>query len=498
MDPVLLGIDAGGTAIKAVAYTQDGETIGVGGETLDQVRPAAGHMERDPRSLWDAVCRSVRAALARAGVRPGQVSGIGVTGYGNGLWLTDGEGQPVGNGILASDTRAIEIVRAWQGTGLEPEHLRRTCQRIWPGKPAPILAWMTTHQPERLARARHLMFCKDYIRLRLTGQTCVEPTDLSVGSLIDHDEGEPQSVLDYLGLGHLRRLMPTSRDPLSTAGPLTPQAAAAIGVTAGTPVTTGVSDCAALMLGTGCMTEDMLLVVSGTWGLNQRLVPAPIRDGSILATVRGARAGDHIAIAGGPNSASAFEWLVSTFMASGSNDRAMLYEHWNTLVAGIDADAPPLYFLPFLNGTTEEPATRGGFIGLSSSHGPAHAARAVFEGVAFEHRRNVDTLPSGAALPRIARFAGGAARSAPWRGIFAATLNTPLETLRSDEAGALGAATVAAVSIGMYPSLDLAVTQMCHVRERVGSHQALAGVLAVRYRKYLALCYALRPIWGSL
>ena len=53
--------------------------------------------------------------------------------------------------------------------------------------------------------------------------------------------------------------------------------------------------------------------------------------------------------------------------------------------------------------------------------------RAVYEGVAFEHRGHIDHLLTGRQRPRAARFAGGAARSRPWLDIFASAIDLPLE-----------------------------------------------------------------------
>ena len=301
MREAVLGIDAGGTAVKAVLFAPDGRQLGAGGETLAPVRPIDGHSERDPTAFWAATCRVIRAAIAQSGIAPSDIVAVAPTGYGNGLWLVDAAGDPLRNGILSSDLRATAIVQAWQKQGREAEHRRLTCQGLWPGKPAPLLAWMQAHESERLARARHLLLCKDYLRLRLTGEAAVEPTDLSSSSLADHARrGVNGEVLDLLGLGTLRRLIPDVRDPLGLAGHVSAAAAAQTGLVAGTPVATGLSDNAALMIGAGATAADQVLVVAGTWGLNQRIVRRPVTDGSILATVLGARPGDFIAVDGGP------------------------------------------------------------------------------------------------------------------------------------------------------------------------------------------------------
>jgi L-xylulokinase len=124
--------------------------------------------------------------------------------------------------------------------------------------------------------------------------------------------------------------------------------------------------------------------------------------------------------------------------------------------------------------------------------------RAIFEGVAFEHRRHIDRVLAGRARPRAARFAGGAARSKPWLDIFAAAIDLPLELAAASELGALGAAIVAAVGVGLYPDLETAVAAMTRVRDRVEPDPALVDALARRRAIYGELCDALAPTWTKL
>jgi L-xylulokinase len=124
--------------------------------------------------------------------------------------------------------------------------------------------------------------------------------------------------------------------------------------------------------------------------------------------------------------------------------------------------------------------------------------RAVYEGVAFEHRAHVDHLLSGRSKPRAARFAGGAARSRPWLEIFAAAIGLPLELAAADEVGALGAAIVAAVGAKLYPDLATAVAAMTRVRGRVEPNAQLHANLEQRKLTFNMLRDALGQTWAML
>jgi L-xylulokinase len=178
--------------------------------------------------------------------------------------------------------------------------------------------------------------------------------------------------------------------------------------------------------------------------------------------------------------------------------REALFDFCNEEVLRTRADGDIPYFLPYLNGRLEQPGARACFIGLASWHGLPEMVRAVYEGVAFEHRGHIDHLLSGRERPRAVRFAGGAARSRPWLEIFASTIDFPLELSDANELGALGAAIVAAVGVGIYPDLDAAVAAMTRVARRIEPDRKLSGTLARRRQVFEALRDRLSSIWALI
>lgn len=501
MAEYILALDAGGTAVKAAIYDIAGRECAVAGETLSPIRPAPGHNERDPELMWTAVCRVTRKAIEVAGILSGEIAVVGLTGYGNGLYLVDGKGTPVRNGILSSDQRAASITERWCRQGLEPRHLEMTNQKIWAGKPLPLIQWLEENEAPVLDRAQHLLMCKDFLRLRLTGRLALEITDMSSGSLFDHAARRwTPAVIEHVGLGHHARLFGDPLESLAIAGTVTPEAAEATGLMAGTPVSAGFADNLAMATALGIVDESHLHVVSGTWGLNQLIADSAPTDGSILAAMVGATPGKYVLVDGGATSASTFEWFVDTIVAPaiGAGDHSSVYAWCNEKLADARDSDPPVYFLPYLNGLLDIPAARGSFIGLSGWHGLPHMIRAVFEGVALEHRQNIERLLAGRPRPTAARFAGGAARSRPWLDIFAATLDMPIELGTAKELGALGAAIIAAVSAGLYPDLESGVAGMTHVRERIEPDPGKVALMEKRYRSYLVLRECLEPAWSRI
>ena len=113
----VIAFDAGGTAVKAALYDERGVERAVAAVGMPPLHPAPGCLERDPEAMWAAVCDVARKVLAASGVEPSSIAAVGLTGFGNGLFLLDRDGRPVRNAILSPDQRAQAIVKRWRAEG---------------------------------------------------------------------------------------------------------------------------------------------------------------------------------------------------------------------------------------------------------------------------------------------------------------------------------------------------------------------------------------------
>ena len=496
----IIAFDAGGTAIKAALYDERGFERAVAAVGMAPLHPAPGCLERDPDAMWAAVCEVTRSVLSTAGVAPSSIAAVGLTGYGNGLFLVDRDGRPVRNAILSPDLRAQAIVARWRAERAEARSVELTYNSEFPGKPLPLIAWLDAHEPESLRRADRALFCKDYLRFRLTGEIGLEVSDMSSAALTDLAlrRWTPAALVPF-GLERHARLFGEGVEPLTIVGAITGKAAAETGLRAGTPVSAGYADGPSMALGLGATDESLISVIAGTWSLNQLATRTPVKDGSVSGVIAGPRAGEFVLTDGSPTSASAFEWFVDSVLrrAAGDRSRDALFDLCNREVTQTRAEGDAPYFLPYLNGRLDQPEARACFIGLASWHGLPEMVRALYEGVAFEHRGHIDRLLKGREQPRAARFAGGAARSGPWLDIFASAIELPLELSDATELGALGAAIIAAVGVGIHPDLDTAVAAMTRVARRIEPDRELSGALAARRKVFEALRDQLGAAWAS-
>jgi L-xylulokinase len=496
MPDFILGIDAGGTAVKAAVYALTGVELGVTARPLRPITPTSGHAERDPEQLWAGLCAVIREAMAKAGVTGEDIAAVGITGYGNGLYLTDANGRMLGNGLLSSDRRAAPLVEAWRAAGNEKAYIEISYKPIWHGGPVPLLAWFKRHRPEVLAEARMMFSCKDYLRFRLTGVARSEATDQSTATVLGTKTRElDPRLLAAFGIEDEMRLWPPLIDSLAVAGTITPEAAQATGLKVGTPVPAGCSDNIAVMLGTGAIANGEMIIMSGTWGLHQVFLDY-VRPG-VSFICHALEPGRWLYCEGSPTSASSFEWFIDTFLrpVAPAETAAAVYDLCNAAIARTDPEEPPVYFLPFLNGAFDDSRARGSLIGFSTSHHLGHAVRAVYEGVAFEHRRHHERLIRAFPRPSHARFCGGAVRSRAWAEIFASALDLTLQVPRGEELGARGVAMLAGVATGIFPDIVAAAGAMTGLSHEVAPDPRLRAILDRRYPVYRRLHEALAPHW---
>jgi xylulokinase len=103
----------------------------------------------------------------------------------------------------------------------------------------------------------------------------------------------------------------------------------------------------------------------------------------------------------------------------------------------------------------------------------------------------------GLPAPAEIRATGGGTRSARWRQILADVLATPIVTMPSTEGAAQGAAILAAVGAGWFPTAERASTAAVSIGEIVepGGDR---GRYAEQYARYRDLYPALAPTFKAL
>jgi L-xylulokinase len=493
---LLLGLDAGNTVIKAVLFDAAGRQLAASERNGTSSTPAPGHVERDMQELWANVAAVIRDCLDRAGVAPGAIAAVGCAGHGNGLYLLDRAGSPL-LAIQSLDSRAAALADSLRADG-NGARLHALClQEPWPSQTPTLLAWLRRHAPDIYARAGTAFLCKDYVTFRLTGRRTSDVSDMSGAGLLRFPDCRyDDDLLTAYGLADARPLLPELLRPTEIAGRVTAEATATTGLAKGTPVVAGLFDVVANALGSGVVDAGQASIIVGTWSINQVVAHKPIADRRVFMV--SAFAEDRVvAIESSATSAANLEWYVREFIDRGS-DHPDPFSACNRLVAAIAPAPDDPYFHPFLYGSRLSPSVRAGFYGVAGWHGEGHMLRALFEGVAFEHRRHVDVLRGAGVRFDSAALSGGGARSQVWPQMFADILGIPVSLAHCSESGALGGAIAAGVGAGLFADLPQAVHAMTATRAQFVPDPGMAAHYDERYRTYGMLTEAMKPVWARM
>jgi L-xylulokinase len=492
---MLLGLDCGSTAVKAVLFDPGGKTVATGSRRTEPLQPAPSWIEHDMDRLWQLACAAIADALGAAPPGSGPIDAIGVTAHGDGLYLGDRAGRPLGNGITSVDSRAREVRAAWASSGVLDEVEKISGQRPYPYAASTVLAWIARHEPERYARIGHVLFCKDWLRYRLTRIIATDPTDASTAFTDARTQRYSDDLLSLLGLEAVRPALPEIQPSSGVIGTVSREAAAETGLLAGTPVAGGMHDVTASAVGLGNLEPGVVSITAGTFSINEMLSDHLAVDPRWNARA-GVRPGQWMNMSISPASSNNVDWFLrQAYSAEWEAAARGGPSLWNTVeadVAGPVASDAPL-FHPFLYGSPYDAPASAAFLGLRSWHGRADMLRAVVEGAVFNHRYHVDALRSAFPASRAGITGGGTSRPRSAR-LFADALGLPVEVPEATEVGALGAALLAGVGVGLYTSLDDAVARACRVAARYEPDPARSAILIERFGRYVALADAIHSV----
>ena len=182
----LMGIDIGGTMVKAAIYDMAGNEVAVHGEKLIIHYPGHGMTERDMGEVKEMSLKAIHDAVVKSGITDSkEILAIGMTGQGNGAYMIAADGTPVWPGILSSDARSKDYIKKWLADGTFDKAFPKIRNQLWTGQTSPIVAWFKDNHPEVLDKAAHVGSAKDYIRYLLTGKFVCEITEASSWNVVD-------------------------------------------------------------------------------------------------------------------------------------------------------------------------------------------------------------------------------------------------------------------------------------------------------------------------
>lgn len=498
--PSLLGIDSGLTVTKAVIFDADGTVLAVARRRVPQLIPEPRHVERDMDGLWAATADAIREAVSKSGRPAGDIVGIAATAHGDGIYLVDKDLRPLGPAVTSLDTRASAVADAWNASDIGDRSLYLTGQKPHASAPSAVLRWIRDHQPERYAGIGHSLAAKDWLRLCLCGTVGTDLTEASTSFTNVRTQAYDPDALDLFGLDALSPALPPMVASTEIVGRVTRLAAEQTGLAEGTPVMAGLHDVTASALGMGGYREGVVAVIAGTYSINETVSQAPRIDARWFCR-NGILPGEWNSMSISPASTANYDWFLENFFAAEIREAESAGRSIHDLVArefeAASARPSSALFHPYLFGSPFGGATSAGFFGLNAWHDRGDVIRAVFEGIAFNHRIHVDALKDGFA-PSAARLTGGISRNPAMAGLFAEILGLPVTATATEEAAAWGAALCAGTGAGLFASPTDDPRDLASIETTYQPDPDRQAAFDRKYQVFLDLTEAMRPIWPRL
>lgn len=491
-----LGIDTSTTSSKALLMDEQGAVVATALSPHSLQSPHPLWSEQNPQEWWTAVAASIRQVLSVSGIRGEEVAAVGLTGQMHGLVILDEHGEVLRPAILWNDQRTqAQCDEIHRRIGRE-EFIRRTGNLALTGFTAPKLLWVAQNEPQVYARIRHVLLPKDYVRYRLTGDYAMDKADGAGTVLFDiRTRNWSAEVLQALQIDPA--WMPPTYEGPEFTGTVSPQAAAATGLKAGTPVAAGGGDQAAGAVGTGAVEPGIVSLTVGTSGVIFAATPSPLiePEGRLHAFCHAVPGMWHF-MGVMLSAAGSLQWHRDT-LAPGTSFDDLLSE-----AASVPAGSEGLQFLPYLSGERTphpDPLARGAWIGLTLRHGRGHLTRALLEGVSFGLKDSFTLLQqAGLGQVRQVRASGGGTKGALWRQILASVLEAELVTVNTTEGAAYGAALLAGVGTGAWSDVAAACRAAIHITGSTRPDPAQVEVYRQAYPLYRELYPLLKPVFARM
>jgi xylulokinase len=431
-----IGVDSGTQGTKVLVVDFDGKILGRGFASHRSVKGRKpGESEQEPQEWIQAFEISLRQAIKHADIRPSQIVSLGVSGQQHGLVPLDQGGHPIRPAKLWNDTSTVEETNILtENLGGKGGCIQRLGINLAVGYTASKILWLKRNEPENYKKLSLILLPHNYINYVLTGIDHMEFGDASGTGLMDIRERVwSKTALEAID-PELEAKLPSLKHPSQPVGWVKREMAHRFGLDK-VLVASGGGDNMMGAIGTGNVKPGLCTLSLGTSGTVYSYFVEPFIDpeGEIAAFC---------------DSTGGWLPLLCTMNVTNTTEHfKALFGISNEELENKASQAPPgadnLLFLPYLDGERVPvlPFASGVFFGLKrKTFSRPYMARSIMEGTIFNLGYGFARMKSLGLIPAEIRATGGGSKSRLWLQMVADILQTPVVTLKEEEAAAFGAA----------------------------------------------------------
>jgi xylulokinase len=411
-----LGIDIGTFESKGVVVDETGRIVAQAAQSHRMLVPQPGWAEHNPEEdWWGDFKRLSQELISASGLSPASIRSVGVSAIGPCMLPVDHEGLPLMNGILYGvDTRAAKEIQTLTDEFGNAAILEATGNALTSQSVGPKILWLKNNRPDIYRSAAKFITSTTFIVQRLTGRYVIDHySAASWAPLYSPSEGGWSSRFagDITTQDRLAGIEWTT----GTVGEVTPNAAKATGLSAGTPVIVGTIDAASEAVSAGVLDPGEMMLMYGSTVFVIRVTAYRVSDNR-LWYAPWLFPGTHASMAGLATSGTLTHWFRDQFGREFSDAKAAAIT-----LASEAAQSPKgangLVLLPYFSGERtpyHDPGAKGMMFGMDLTHTRADIYRALLEGIAHATRDIIDLYAETGQTPSKIEAVGGGVNNPVW------------------------------------------------------------------------------------
>jgi xylulokinase len=483
----LLGIDVGTSGCKAGLFSETGRLLKLAYREYDYQRSQPGWAELDTLAVWAKIQETIGEAAG--GSAADSVEALSVSSLGEAVVAVDRHRRPFGPSLLNFDVRGAEYL-PWLRSRLEDGRLYSiNGNTLGNHYSLTKLLWLREHQSDLYRNTERFLHWSGFVSFMLGADPAVDYSLANRTLLFDLERRDwSEELLELTGLN--RAKLPDTVASGTVIGRLSSGAASELGLPPGIPIVSGAHDQCCNGVGCGVIEPGTAMCGMGTYMcimpvFQRRPEPAAMIERG-LNTEHHAASGNYVSFIYNQGGALV-KWFRDTFASGEGSAGTNAYPQ---LFGEMPEGPTGLMLLPHFTATGPP-----GFIddscgivaGLKLDTSRGEILKAILEGTAFYLRECLETLPGVGIEISGYRAVGGGSQSDTWIQICADILNRPFVRPATSQAGALGAAVLAGVGSGLFPSLQEGVKKMVRLHREFHPNPETSGLYNERFEMYRRL-----------
>lgn len=491
---IFLGLDAGSTGCKCVAFSEDGVQLSV---CYTEYKTAAGASDMNADEMYSAIEHVIIGCVSRLGNKASDIVSIAVTSFGEACVPVDKNGKCLSKMIMYTDARGVaEADRLVKTVGLE-QIMHTTCVAPAAMYSLPKIMWTLDNVPGVKENVHKFLQASDFICYRLSGESCVSETLACRTLAYDIERGcWSEEILNAAGV--TSSIMPTPVKNGSIVGNILPSVAEKLGIPKAVKIIAGSQDQIAAATGAGVLASGQAVDGTGSVECITPVFDHIIRNSEFVSdnfvcvphSVNGCFATYQFNFSGGV----LLKWFRDTFAEGLKSEAASrgvsVYRILDESCPKTPSDILVIPHFMGAGGTPDMvPSAKGTISGMTMSTGINDIYRAIMEGLTFEMAYNLEKSARHGIHIDTLRATGGGASSPIWLQLKADIFHAlsgvkSITPLKTDEAGAAGCAMMSSVALGKYKSLTEAAENFVKLGETVYPDETFADIYREKYERY--------------